>query len=146
MKVILLRDVAKIGRRHTVVEVPDGYALNQLIPKKWAEAATPANLKKLQQDQSVKASQSLNDEKRFEEVSKLLAESSLKVKGGAANEQGHLFRAVREEDVVAAAKAIGLLLDRSEVVIETPIKSLGAHTLVLKHGGKKISCTIEVIN
>ena len=48
MKVILLR-WAKIGRRYTVVEVPDGYALNKLIPKKkMAEQASPANLKKIE--------------------------------------------------------------------------------------------------
>ena len=40
MKVILLRDVAKLGRRFAVVEVPDGFALNQLIPKGMAEAAS----------------------------------------------------------------------------------------------------------
>ena len=50
MKVILLRDVAKIGRRFEIVEVPDGYALNKLIPKKDAEAATPANVKRIQQN------------------------------------------------------------------------------------------------
>ena len=47
MKVILLKDVAKIGRRHEVAEVPDGYALNMLIPKGLAKAGTPENIKKL---------------------------------------------------------------------------------------------------
>ena len=47
MKVILLRDVAKIGKRYEIVEVPDGFALNKLIPKKDAEAATPVNVKRV---------------------------------------------------------------------------------------------------
>ncbi|HEY0964658.1 MAG TPA: 50S ribosomal protein L9 [Candidatus Paceibacterota bacterium] len=145
MKVILLRDVAKIGRRHTVVEVPDGYAQNQLIPKKWAEPATPVNLKKLKQNQSVKEVLHSNDEHRFAAAVEAMAAAPLQISGGAANEQGHLFKAVREEDIVHAAKNAGIGLDKSEVVIELPIKSLGAHTITLKRGGKKVSCTVEVI-
>lgn len=145
MKVILLRDVAKIGRRHAIVEVPDGYAQNQLIPKKWAEPATPVNLKKVQQNQSVKATQSENREKRFDEAVARLTETSLSVKGGAVNEQGHLFKALPIEDIVKAAAALGITLDTSEVQIDQPIKSLGTHSIILKHSGKKVQCTIEVI-
>ena len=47
MKVILLQDVAKIGKRFETVDVPDGYALNMLIPKRMAEPATPENLKRV---------------------------------------------------------------------------------------------------
>ena len=46
MKVILLRDVARLGRKGTVADVPTGYAMNQLIPSKSAAPATPENLKK----------------------------------------------------------------------------------------------------
>ena len=48
MKVILLQDVAKIGRRFDVITVPDGYGMNQLIPKGMAKPATPENLKAIQ--------------------------------------------------------------------------------------------------
>ena len=48
MKVILLKDVAKIGRRFEIKEVPDGYALNKLIPKNMAQFATPENIKRIE--------------------------------------------------------------------------------------------------
>ncbi len=47
MKVILLRDVAKIGKRYEVANVPDGFALNKLIPQGDAQAATPDNVKRV---------------------------------------------------------------------------------------------------
>ena len=52
MKVILLQDVAKIGKRSDLVEVPDGYAMNQLIPKRMAETATAQNKKRIAKQQA----------------------------------------------------------------------------------------------
>lgn len=145
MKVILLRDVAKIGRKNSVIEVPDGYALNQLIPKKWAESATPANLKKIAQNKLVTETQYQNDQMRFDALTKSLLESTLTVVAGQANGQGHLFQAIHEQDIIDAARLRGLTIARGEVVIEQSIKSLGTHTITLKSGNKKVACTIEVI-
>ncbi len=61
MQVILLQDVAKIGRRFDVVNVADGYGLNKLIPQGMAKPATPENIKKIKaQSASNEASQSSN--------------------------------------------------------------------------------------
>ena len=145
MKVILLRDIAKIGRRNSVIEVPDGHALNQLIPKKWAEAATPVNLKKLAKHKSDVEIHDQNDQVRFEAVAATLSVTPLQVEVLQVNDQGHLFKAVKEEDIVAAARVLNIVVERSDVVIESPIKSVGSHAIVLKRGTKKISCTVEVI-
>ena len=145
MKVILLKDVAKIGRRHSVVEVPDGYALNQLIPKKLAEAATPVNLKKIQNNQTIKANQDNNNQSRFDVALEALSSDPLKVSAGKVNAEGHLFKAIRVEDVIAAAGSKGVTLDSSMISFESPIKSVGLHTITLKQGSKKVACSIEVI-
>jgi large subunit ribosomal protein L9 len=145
MKVILLRDVAKIGRKNSIVDIPDGYALNQLIPKKWAEAATPANIKKITQNKAAAETTYQNEASRFDGVVKSLQETVLQVPAGQVNEQGHLFKAIHEEDIVLAAKSKGLTLVRSEIKIEQPIKSLGAHTITLKQGSKQVVCSIEII-
>ncbi len=146
MKVILLRDVAKIGRKGQVVELPDGYAQNQLIPKKWAQPASAVNLKKVASLDAAAKSQSDAEQARFDAAVAALSSSQLLVPGGEANAQGHLFKAVHAEDIIAAALKIGVKIEKVWVGIESPIKALGQHTIVLKRGTQKIPCTIEVIS
>lgn len=144
MKVILLRDVAKIGRRHQVVEVPDGFALNKLIPQGDAKAATAANIKSVTNQQK----RSLQDKEgliaTLKEVADLLTKEPLTITA-VANDQGHLFKAIHAEDITAAAKARGLDIPKEYVVIESPIKAVGEAQIVLKSQGKTFSLTINVI-
>jgi large subunit ribosomal protein L9 len=144
MKVILLRDVAKIGRRAQVIEVPDGYALNNLIPKRLAEPATAANLKKIAQSKAGVQAQADSKAEAFKAALTQLNLSPLQIKADS-NELGHLFKAIHEADVIAAAKERGVDLGVHTISIETSIKSLGEHSITLKEGDAKVSYTIEVI-
>lgn len=143
MKVILLRDVAKIGRRYEIVEVPDGFALNKLIPKGDAQQATADNIKRVtnmrEKDKSNKAME-LGDLKALAER---LNQTPLLVKM-QANAQGHLFKAVHAPDVVAAAKERGVVVHDSYIVIHEPIKSLGEHTIALSAQGQSFPVIINV--
>jgi large subunit ribosomal protein L9 len=145
MKVILLRDVAKIGRRGQVIEISDGYAQNQLIPKKWAEPATPTNLKKITNLAVTAKAQDDAKQAEFEAAAKILSSTRLVIKGDA-NMQGHLFKAVHEEDIITAAAALGAKLERRWVGVPSPIKSLGQHTILLKREKQEVACMIEVIS
>lgn len=144
MKVILLRDVAKIGRRYEIVEVPDGYALNKLIPKKDAEAATPVNVKRVlnmrQKDKNDKESVIASLKKI---VSDLKAEP-LEVLA-QSNEQGHLFQSIHAEDVVSAAKKRGVTISKEYIVIDSPIKSTGSSMVQLSAQGEKFTIEINVV-
>jgi large subunit ribosomal protein L9 len=144
MKVILLRDVAKIGRRNQIVEVPDGYAQNQLIPKKWAQPATPANLKKITNLQETTKAHNDAEQTRFEAAVKSIQMQSLQIVG-QANEQGHLFKAIHESDIVTAALARGIALDKRYIEIPNQIKSVGTHAIVCRRGGVALECMIEII-
>lgn len=144
MKVILLQDVAKIGRRFSVVEVPDGYAINQLIPKKMAEPATPVNLKKIEKRQADTAASKEAGAARFDAAVAALTAETLQIAAGA-NEQDHLFQAVHEADVVTVAKEKGIDIDAAMLKIATPIKSLGVHEIEVVTGDKKKTITIEVV-
>lgn len=144
MKVILLQDVAKIGKRSEIVEVPDGYALNQLIPKRMAEPATIANKKRierLQQDTEAKREQ---DKARFDAAIKALGETKIQIKT-EVNEQGHLFKAVSENDIAEASQAAGIDIDAAMVVVGKPIKEAGEHEVHLVRGDHKATFVIEVI-
>lgn len=144
MKVILLRDVAKIGKRYEIVNVPDGFALNKLIPKKDAEPATPANLKRVN-------NMRLKDKTDKEAVVNMLKKIVTDLETlpllipMQANEQGHLFQSVHVDDVVKAAGARGVTIDKDFVSIESPIKSVGQHTVHLKSQQKSFDLLIEVV-
>jgi large subunit ribosomal protein L9 len=144
MKVILMRDVAKIGRRNEVVEVPDGYAQNQLIPKKWAQPATPVNLKNVLAKNAANSAHDVADEARFDQALASLQQERLTI-AGEPNKQDHLFKAINVADIIEAATKRGVVLDKSWLDIKSQIKALGIFEVVLKRGKKMASFEVEII-
>jgi len=144
MKVILLRDVAKMGRKHQVVEVADGLALNKLFPKGDAEPATAGNLKKIHVQQAKIFGDVKKTLAHLLEISKKFAEAPLVIKTDA-NEQEHLFKAVKADDVILAAKAESVIIPKEFIQIKNTIKSLGKHEIELKHGDKSFPLLINVV-
>ncbi len=134
MKVILLKDVAKIGRRHQIVEVPDGFALNKLIPRKEAEPATAANVRRVEERN--KSSQAISSSEASH-ITKLESETTATplLVPMEANEQGHLFQSVHYADLKAALALRQLSVPESHVVFTSPIKSVGEHMVTLEAGG-----------
>ena len=145
MKVILLRDVAKIGRRFEVVNVPDGFALNKLIPQRMAEIATPAGLKKVGALKEKTEQQKTNQLEELNDLKTKLEESKLLVKA-EANEKGHLFKGVSVKEIVETAKEAGILIPEEFLVIKEPIKTLGEHKISLKTQKEEVLVTIEIIS
>lgn len=143
MKVILLQDVAKIGKRSELVEVPDGYALNQLIPKRMAEPATIANKKRIEKMQATTQASTAADEARFDAASKALSEETLQIPT-ELNEKGHSFKAVSELNIAEAAQEKGIDIDSAMIVVGQPIKEIGEHSVELVRGVKKVKFTVEV--
>lgn len=144
MKVILLQDVAKIGKRSDLVEVPDGYALNQLIPKRMAEAATAQNKKRIEKLQAEAESNKEADRARFAAAQTALTDKMVQVPA-EVNDKGHAFKAVSEQDIAEAAQAAGVDVEAAMLVVGEPIKEIGEHTIELVRGDDKATITIEVI-
>ncbi|MCA9355858.1 50S ribosomal protein L9 [Candidatus Kaiserbacteria bacterium] len=144
MKVILLQDVAKIGRKSDLVVVPDGYALNKLIPMKMAEPATANNKKRIDKLHAEVELSKLADESHFTLALKALTETKLKIEADV-NEKGHTFKAVNAQDVALAGKAIGVKIDSNMISFEAPIKEIGEHEVELVLGEKRGKFKIEVI-
>lgn len=144
MKVILLKDVAKIGRRYEVVVVPDGFALNKLIPKDMAQAATPENLKRLLNLSSKQKQDTENEAGAFSEAISQLKDVEVHVVVEANNE-GRMFQALKAEAIVEAVKAaIGFELGTEQIVMKTPIKSVGEHMIDLHSGSTHGVLTLNV--
>ena len=144
MKVILLQDVAKIGKRYEVANVPDGYAMNKLIPGGQARAATPENLKKIEAMQADTAAGTAATEEQLRAAVATLSATPLTI-AAEANEQGQLFEALKVDKIVDAATAAGAAITADQVVIAEPIKATGEVAITLQAGEVSESVTITVI-
>lgn len=145
MKVILLKDVAKIGRRFDVVTVPDGFALNKLIPKKLAEAATPENLKRLQNLSAKVQHDREASQASFKETIAACKDVEVSVHV-EANGEGRMFQALKADAIVAAIKtATGHELSVEHIILKTPIKTTGVHEVDVASGDEHGVVTIHVV-
>src|SRR3989344_1807070 len=102
MKVILTKDVKGVGRAHAEVAAADGYALNYLIPKKLAVAATPAAKQEAEMRRKQVGDRAALDTALLAQNIASLVEARIVIKV-KANEKGHLYDAVGESDIRNAA-------------------------------------------
>jgi large subunit ribosomal protein L9 len=124
MRVILLEDVTKVGRRGDVRDVADGFARNFLIPKKLALAATTGNLQHLEhikRQQEAKANRIKSDAEALRER----IESLVYEERRQASEEGKLFGSVTAQDIVEFLARHGITVERRRIHLEEPIKTLG---------------------
>jgi large subunit ribosomal protein L9 len=131
MKIILLDDVAKVGRRGEVRDVSDGYARNFLIPKKLAMTATSGNLKNLdviKKNQDAKAARIKTDAEGL----KARIEALTYEEKRQAGEEGKLFGSVTTQDIAAFLDQHKLGIERRRISLDEPIKTLGEHTVAIR--------------
>ena len=146
MKVILLQDVAKIGRRFEVVEVPDGYAFNKLIPQKQAEAATPANLKRVEAQARKLAEFAADESEQFSTSVASLKDKTVTMTV-PGNDDGKLFEALKPAAVIeAVSNETGVKLNEQWVQIVNPIKTTGEHIVLLSLGEDQGEFTVNVVS
>jgi large subunit ribosomal protein L9 len=131
MKIILLDDVQKLGRRGEVRDVSDGYARNFLIPKKLALSATAGNLKNLEhikKQANAKADRIKGDAEAQREKIEALAYEERR----QASEDGKLFGSVTSQDLVEFLDKHGLKVERKRVQLDEPIKMLGESVVPIR--------------
>jgi large subunit ribosomal protein L9 len=124
VKIILLEDVSKVGRRGEVRDVSDGYARNFLIPKKLALGATAGNLKNLdhiKKQANAKADRAKADAEAVRAQIEALAYEERR----QASEEGKLFGSVTSQDLVDFLGKHGVKVERRRVQLDEPIKTLG---------------------
>lgn len=144
MKVILLKDVAKTGRKYELKNVSDGYALNFLIPNKLARVATDKAVKELgslikKQEEKIKK----QEEALIGNIRELKDSTvNLVVK---INEEGHLFAKVDKKDIIGAIKdQKALEIDDNSIVLEKPIKEAGEHIIHIKANGDSATFKLNI--
>jgi large subunit ribosomal protein L9 len=145
MKVILTRDVAKLGRRFSITEVPDGFALNKLIPSGMALAATPENLKKVQARTEKQAETKITEVADFKLAVTALKEQVVTI-AAPANAQDHLFKAVKAVDIAQAFAVAGHALSVESIKLPEPIKALGTFEIQVEVGNVRDVVMINIVN
>src|SRR6266446_6200288 len=119
MKIILLDDVAKVGRRGEVRDVSDGYARNFLIPKKLALSASAGNMKNIEHIKQQDDAEALR-----QRIEALTLEERRQ-----ASEEGKLFGSVTAQDIVDFLDKHGVKIERRRIQLDEPIKALGDTTV-----------------
>ena len=144
MKIILLKDVAKLGRKHDIKEISDGHALNMLIPRGLAIAATPAAIKRVELEKAKMAGEMKVQHELLEQNIKAIEKTTLTI-SGKANEKGHLFAGIHKEEIIKQLHFQARIeLEPSFIEIEHPLKTVGDHVVSIKAGGKSAQLKVTV--
>ncbi len=144
MQVILLADVPKIGHKFEVKQVADGFARNNLIPRKLAEMATPAKLAAIKAKQASAELQHAADVAGLKKQFETIAGQSLHLHA-KANEQGHLYQGLKAEDIVACVnEKLSTRIAPAHVTRQEPIKEVGDHEIELAYEDLSSTFTLVV--
>ena len=144
MEVILLQRVENLGLMGEVVKVKPGYARNYLLPQKKALRLTEANKAKFEASRAQLEAQNLERRSEAETVSKRMGNLSVVILRQAA-ESGSLYGSVSARDIAEVVAEAGYKVGRSQVLLDTPIKSIGAYPVrVALHPEVIISVSVNV--
>ena len=125
MEVILREDIEKLGHRGEVVKVAPGYARNFLLPKRLAVTATTANKKIVDQERAAYLRREAKVKDEAADLAKMMSGVTLTI-ARKAGEEGHLFGSVTAQDIVdAIQEARGIRIDRRDVHLDEPIRTVG---------------------
>ncbi len=129
MKVILLKDIKKLGKVGDVVEVTDGYARNYLIPRSLAEQSTAGKLKNLKEIEKAEQRKAEQQNKEAEKLAEKLNGVEITINAKAGEEE-KLFGSITSNDIAEEIlNSLGINIDKKDIELDTPIKSLGTHTI-----------------
>jgi large subunit ribosomal protein L9 len=131
MQIILQEDVEKLGHRGDVVTVKPGYARNFLLPNKLAVQATPGNMKALERIRGALAKKTSTELDAAKKQAELLSLVSLKF-ARKTGENDQMFGSVTTGDIADGLKAQGFTIDKRQIQIAEPLKSLGEFPVTVK--------------
>ena len=144
MKIILLKDVAKLGKKYDIKNVADGHALNMLIPRGLAMTATPQAVKQVEMMKQKDMTETKIQEDLLAKNLEVIKTVTISLKE-KANDKGHLFAGVTKEMLAGEIlKEIRLNIDPESIKLEKPIKEVGEHKVVVEAMGKKAEFTVRI--
>jgi len=144
VELILLQRVDKLGQMGDVVKVKPGYARNFLLPQKKALRASKDNRARFEQQRAQLEAQNIRRREEAERLAERVGGLSVVIIR-QAGESGSLYGSVSARDIAEASTAAGLTINRSQVVLDIPIKTLGqSQVRVALHPEVSIPVTVNV--
>ncbi|WP_428152312.1 50S ribosomal protein L9 [Brevundimonas sp.] len=142
MKVVLLERVENLGAIGDVVTVKDGFARNFLLPREKALRATSKNLEKFELDRAaIEARNEKNKSESQKIADKIDGQSYVMIR--QAGETGQLYGSVAGRDIAEAIQAEGGKVERSQIALNTAIKTLGVHEVVVRLHAE-VTATVKI--
>jgi len=142
MQVILLERVAKLGQMGDVVDVKPGLARNYLLPQGKALSASNANIQGFEDQKAQLEARNLESRKEAEQLAERLDGQQFVVIR-QASDGGSLYGSVSTRDAAAVATEEGFSIDRKQVLIRQPIKTLGLHDVEV-HLHPEVEVTMQL--
>jgi len=130
MQVILLQRIGKLGQMGDVVSVKDGFARNFLLPQRKALRATEENRKTFEGQRAQLEANNLEQKKEAEAVAARL-EGKTFIAIRTSGDTGQLYGSVSTRDIAEVVTTGGFTVDRRQVVLDKPIKTLGLHSVTM---------------
>jgi large subunit ribosomal protein L9 len=144
MDVILLERIERLGQMGDVVKVKPGFARNYLLPQKKALRATKENREYFEKQRAQLEAQNLTRRQDAEQVATKLDGVSVVIIR-QAGEFGQLYGSVTTRDIATAITGAGFTVDRRQILLDVPIKTLGLHkTRVALHPEVTVAVTLNV--
>ena len=146
MRIILQKEVEKLGDPGDIVQVADGYARNYLIPRGLAAPATKGAVRHAERLKSGHEERLRRDKADAEATAARLAKAPVRI-AAQAGEDGRLFGSITAQDVAdELSKTLDEQFDRRRIHLQEPIRSLGAHEVqVHLHPEVDATVTVDVV-
>lgn len=146
MKIILLQDEKKLGKKGDIIEASEGYARNYILPKKIGVEATPKNMNdlKLQKANDAKVAQEQLDAAKALAAELETKQVIVKIKAG---ENGRTFGSVSTKEIAAAVKEqCNLEIDKKKIQLPEALKNFGSYEVAVKlHVQVTAKLTVKVV-
>jgi large subunit ribosomal protein L9 len=123
MRLLLLKDVRKLGHVGDIVEVKTGYARNHLIPQLLATDPTEENIQAIKEEKKRAAAERAKRLKEFESLAEQMADTTVTIEA-AANPEGTLYGSVGAKEIAAGLQAQGHPVRAEQVLLDAPIRTL----------------------
>lgn len=131
MKIILKEELKNLGKEGDIIEVADGFGRNYLVPKGLAVIANSENIKLVTKEKELKRHRAEKTKREAEELAQKITKTSCSVTR-KSGESEKLFGSVTTQDIAEALLNQGINIDKKNILLEEPIKTLGDFTIPIK--------------